>query len=123
MKIVLWMEEPLGGRKGLVLDSNSGGFELHSAGEDLLISKLKIIPTIKENLLSFVYKATFEARLFYVLECCIFSEMPWSALMRVSAHARAHTHTHTHTHTHNPRRMIEFRVKIILELLLLLKVH
>lgn len=30
---------------------------------------------------------------------------------------------HTDTHTHNPRKMIESRVKIILELLLLLKVH
>lgn len=91
MEIVIWMEEQLGGRKGLVLDSNSGSFELHSAGEDFPISKLKIIPTSKENLLSFAYKATFEAQLFYVVECCVFSEMPWSTL--------AHAHTQTHTHT------------------------
>ena len=101
MKIVIWMEEPLGGRKGLVLDSNSGSFELHSAGEDLPISKLKIIPIIKENLLSFVYRATFEAHLFYVVECCIFSEMPWSTLMLT----RAHTHTHTHTQSQENDRV------------------
>lgn len=86
MKIVIWMEEQLGGRKGLVLDSNSGSFGLHSAGEDHPISKLKIIPTSKENLLNFVTKK-------HLRFTCFMSE---SAVYSLRCHgAPAYTHTHT----------------------------
>ena len=96
MKIVIWMEEQLGGRKGLVLDSNSGSFELHSAGEDHPISKLKIIATSKENLLSFITKKHLRLTCF-MSESAVYSEMPWST--------RVHTHTHTHTQSQENDRV------------------